>query len=142
MTRAMLITVLFRLEGSPAVTGVSNFADVQSGQWYSDAITWASTRRIISGYGSGLYGVNDPITREQMAVILYRYACYKGDDVTKTADLSRYTDAAAVSPWAEDAMGWANAGGLVAGTTATMLAPTERATRAQVATILMRFVGS
>ena len=142
MTRAMLITVLFRLEGSPAVTGVSGFEDVQSGQWYSNAVIWASNRQIVSGYDSGLYGVNDPITREQLAVILYRYACYKGDDVTKTVDLSHYTDAATVSPWAEDAMGWANAGGLMAGTTATMLAPTECATRAQVATILMRFVGS
>jgi len=139
MTRAMLVTALYRLEGKPAVTGANSFTDVQSGQWYTDAVTWASANKIVSGYGGGLFGTNDNITREQMTAILYRYAQYKSYGVTKTADLRDYTDASNIGAWATDAMKWANAAGLITGTTATKLSPTGNATRAQAATILMRF---
>ena len=140
MTRSMLVTVLYRLEGEPAVTGESGFTDIPGGRWDSDAVTWASANQIVSGYGDGRYGANDPIMREQLAAILYRYTQYKGHDVTKTADLKHYTDASSLSPWAEDAVKWANAEGLITGTAATILAPTDGATRAQVATSLMRFL--
>ncbi len=140
MTRAMLVTVLYRLEGQPSVTGANSFSDVESGQWYTDAVLWANANGIVTGYGSGQFGTNDSITREQMAAILYNYAKHKGYDVTATADLSAYTDAAEISGWAQSAMQWANAGGLIAGTTPATLEPAGTATRAQVASILMRFV--
>lgn len=139
MTRAMLVTVLYRLEGKPAVTGTNGFADVRSGQWYTGAVTWANANRIVSGYGGGLFGTNDNLTREQTAAILYRYAQYKGCDVAGPADLKDFTDASSVSTWAKDAMGWANAAGLITGTTSVTLSPADSATRAQVAVILMRF---
>ncbi len=140
MTRAMLVTVLYRLEGKPAVTGESGFTDVPDGRWDCDAVVWASANQIASGYGGGRYGANDPVTREQLAAILYRYARYKNGDVTKTADLRPYTDASSLSPWSKDAMQWANAEGLITGTTATALSPAEGASRAQVATVLMRLL--
>ncbi len=140
MTRAMLVTVLYRLEGKPAVSGTSSFTDVKSGEWYTDAIHWASANKIVSGYGDGLFGTNDSVTREQMAVILMNYAKYKGYDVTKTTALKEYTDAASIDSWAVPAMTWAVAEGLIKGTAATTLSPTGAASRAQVATILMRFV--
>ena len=138
-TRAMIVTILHRLEGEPT-TGTSAFTDVAAGQWYTDAVAWASANRIVEGYGNGRFGPNDTITREQMATILYRYAQSKGYNVSSTGDLSGYTDAAQVSDWAQTAMGWANAQGLITGNTATTLNPTGSATRAEVATILMRFV--
>jgi hypothetical protein len=140
MTRAMLVTVLYRLEGEPAVTGGSSFTDVQDGQWYTNAVIWADANGVVTGYGGGLFGTNDSVTREQMAVILYNYAQYKDYDVTKTAELLSYTDASFVDSWALPAMQWANAEGLITGMTATTLSPTGSATRAQVATILMRLV--
>ncbi len=140
MTRAMLVTVLYRLEGQPSVNGADSFTDVESGQWYTNAVLWASAEGIVAGYGGGQFGTNDSITREQMAAILHRYAQHKGCDVTATADLVSYTDAAEISGWAQSAMQWANAGGLIAGTTPATLDPAGTATRAQVASILMRFV--
>ncbi len=139
MTRAMLVTVLHRLDGKPAVAAANSFSDVAAGQWYTDAVVWANTNDIVSGYGNGRFGTNDPITREQMAAILYRYAEYKGYDVAKAAELTKFTDAASVSPWADSAMKWAVAEGLISGMTDTTLAPVGSATRAQVASILMRF---
>jgi len=140
MTRAMLVTVLYRLEGSPIVTGQSSFSDVRDNEWYTDAVTWASANNIATGYGINLFGTNDPVTREQMATILYRYAGYKDYDVTKMTDLAAYADAPEISDWAVDALKWANAEGLITGRTASTLAPGGSATRAEVATILMRFV--
>ena len=138
-TRAMIVTMLYRLENEPAAAA-SSFTDVPAGQWYTDAVAWAASNAIVGGYGNGLFGPNDAITREQMAAILYRYAQFKGYDVSSVGDLSRYTDAGQVSAWAQSAMGWANAQGLITGNTATTLNPTASATRAEVATILMRFV--
>lgn len=138
-TRAMIVTILHRLENQPA-SGSSTFTDVPAGQWYTNAVAWAAANGIVDGYGDGRFGPNDTITREQMAAILYRYAQFKGYDVSNTGNLSGYTDAAQVSEWARTAMGWANAQGLITGNTATTLNPTGSATRAEVATILMRFV--
>ena len=140
MTRAMLVTVLYRLEGEPPVTGANSFTVVGSGQWYTDAVLWANAKGIVAGYGGGLFGAGDSITRQQMAAILHRYASHKGYDVTAAADLSAYTDASEVSDWAETAMKWAKAEGLITGRTASTLAPEGSATRAEVAAILQRFV--
>lgn len=138
-TRGMIVTILYRLEGTPAVPGASGFTDVTAGQYYTDAVAWAAANNIVGGYGNGLFGPNDTITREQMAAILYRYAQYKGYDVTASADLSGYSDVAQVSSYALAALQWANAEGLVNGTSDTTLTPGGSATRAQVAVILMRF---
>jgi hypothetical protein len=140
MTRAMLVTVLYRLEGSPAVTGTNGFSDVKSGQWYTDAIIWANEKGIVSGLGNGLFGTNNDVTREQMATILYNYAKYKGYNTAKTAELKTFTDASAVSAWAQPAVKWASAEGLVTGRTAATLVPKGNATRAEVAAIFQRFI--
>ena len=139
MTRAMLVTVLHRLEGRPAVTGTNSFSDVKSGEWYTDAVIWATANGIVGGYGNDLFGTDDPITREQMATMLLRYAAYKKYDTAKANDLAGFTDSISIASYALDAMKWANAEGLITGRTATTLAPTGTATRAEVATILMRF---
>ena len=138
-TRAMIVTILYRLEGSPAVTGTSAFVDVPAGQWYTDAVNWAAANQIVKGTSATTFAPNDSITREQMAAILYRYAQYKGYDVTKKADLSGYSDNGQVSAYARDALAWANAAKLINGVTNTTLAPQGNATRAQVSAILHRF---
>lgn len=138
-TRAMIVTILYRLEGSPAVTGTSAFVDVPAGQWYTDAVNWAAANQIVKGTSATTFAPNDSITREQMAAILYRYAQYKGYDVTKNADLSGYSDNGQVSAYAKDALAWANAAKLINGVTNTTLAPQGNATRAQVSAILHRF---
>lgn len=138
-TRAMIVTILYRLEGSPAVTGTSAFVDVPAGQWYTDAVNWAAANQIVKGTSATTFAPNDSITREQMAAILYRYAQYKGYDVTKKADLSGYSDNGQVSAYAKDALAWANAAKLINGVTNTTLVPQGNATRAQVSAILHRF---
>ena len=138
-TRAMIVTILYRLEGSPAVTSTSAFVDVPAGQWYTDAVNWAAANQIVKGTSATTFAPNDSITREQMAAILYRYAQYKGYDVTKKADLSGYSDNGQVSAYAKDALAWANAAKLINGVTNTTLAPQGNATRAQVSAILHRF---
>lgn len=138
-TRAMIVTILYRLEGSPAVTGTSAFVDVPAGQWYTDAVNWAAANQIVKGTSATTFAPNDSITREQMAAILYRYAQHKGYDVTKKADLSGYSDNGQVSAYAKDALAWANAAKLINGVTNTTLAPQGNATRAQVSAILHRF---
>ncbi len=140
MTRSMLVTVLYRMEGSPAVTTVNTFTDVDGGQWYTDAVIWANAGGIVTGYGEGKFGTNDPVTREQMAAIIYRYAQMKEYDVTKTTELTAYTDAASVSTWAEPAIKWAVSQGLITGTSGVTLSPAGMATRAQVAAILQRYI--
>ena len=123
---------------SPA--GVSSvFNDVADGQYYAKAVTWAAANGVVSGYGNGRFGPNDPITREQMAVILRGYARLNGMDVSAQADLSGYTDADKISPYAREAISWANACGLINGTSAVTLTPAGTATRAQAAVILRGF---
>ena len=140
LSRAMLVTILYRYEGMPEIAGSSRFTDVPSGQWYSDAIAWADENSIVSGYGDGRFGTNDDITREQLAVILYNYAKLKGLDLSETVDLAAYDDTGAISYWALDAMKWANATGLINGRNVTNLAPLGTTTRAEAATVLMRFI--
>ena len=137
-TRGMIVTILYRLENEPAVSGGSAFTDVENGAWYADAVAWAAANDIVNGTSATTFAPNSPITREQMAAILYRYAAYKGYDVSQKADLSGYTDAASISGYAKDALAWANAQKLITGVTDTTLNPQGSATRAQVATILMR----
>jgi len=129
-TRGMIVTILHRMEGTPSVTG-REFIDVPAGQYYSNAVAWASANGIISGYGNGLFGPNDAITREQLVTILYRYAQYKGYDTEPTGDISTFTDGNQVSPYAVEAMNWAIGAGLIFGVGNNI--------RAQVAAILMRF---
>jgi hypothetical protein len=142
MTRAMLATVLYRLAGEPAAAGAASFGDVPSGQWFTDAVAWASANGVISGYSASVFGANDAVTREQIAVLLYRYAKLMGYDVSATIDLSDYADADAVAEWAREAVAWANATGLITGRSANTLAPTGAATRAEVAAMLHRFANT
>ena len=139
LSRAMLVTTLYRQTGSPAVTGDMPFTDVPAGQWYTDAILWAARSEIVNGYGKGRFGPNDLLTREQMAAIMQRYAGLQGKDVSKEADLSGYTDAGTISGWALEGMRWANAAGLITGRTETTLVPRGNVTRAETAAILSRY---
>lgn len=138
-TRGMLVTVLHRMEGEPAVTAASVFEDVASGAYYANGVNWAQANGIVSGYGNGKFGPQDNITREQMAAILYRYAAFKGYDVTATTSLDAFTDTDSVSGYAVDPMKWAVANGLISGKGNGILDPKGEATRAQVAAILTRF---
>lgn len=138
-SRAMIVTILWRLEGKPAAAGQLSFTDVPYGQWYTDAIRWASEQGIVTGYSAETFGPNDTITREQMAAILYRYASVKGYDTTIKADLSTFGDYLSVSAWARDAMAWANASALINGMPGELLVPQGQANRGQTAAILHRF---
>ena len=137
-TRGMIVTILYRLEKEPTA-GTSPFTDVDANQWYAKAVAWAAANGVVNGTSATTFHPNDPITREQMAAILYRYASFKGYDVTQKADLAGFTDAAQISDYAKDPMAWANKAGLIGGVSATTLQPQGSAIRAQVATILMRF---
>lgn len=142
MTRAMLATVLYRMADEPAGVGENApFTDVVMDSWYTDAVAWANENGIISGYGNGLFGGNDSITREQLVVMLYRYAKFMKHDTAAAGDLSAFTDAGDASDWAVEALRWAYAEGLITGRTATTIVPQGTATRAEVATLLMRFGG-
>ena len=141
-TRGMIVTILYRLAGSPNIEDEIwgyPFQDVDADAWYATAVYWARMNGIVAGYSDELFGPDDTITREQMATILYRYAQYKGYDTTAKADLSKYTDATQVGSWALDAIRWANAEGLINGTSDTTLSPQGSATRSQAAMILTRF---
>lgn len=137
-TRGMIVTILYRLEGEPDAAA-SNFTDVAANMYYADAVAWAQANNIVNGITTTTFGPDNAITREQMAAILYRYAQFKGYDVTASNDLSSYTDASRISAYATTAMQWANAEGLITGNTTTTINPIGNATRAEVATILMRF---
>ena len=135
----MMAQILYNLEGRPSVSGESSFTDVASGTWYANAVAWAAGEDIVSGYGDGTFGPEDSITREQIASILYRYAQYKGYDVTQSGDLNTFTDGGQTSGWAETSMAWAVGSGLISGKGAGVLDPLGTATRAEVAQILMAF---
>ena len=139
VTRAMVATILRRIEGEPTAKQFSGFTDVAVGKWYSDAIAWSSENGIFTGYGSGMFGTNDPITREQLATILCRYAQYKACSLTDSAKLSSFTDAATVSGYAQTAMQWSVGSGMLKGGTDGKLLPQNTATRAELAAILHRF---
>jgi len=140
-TRAMIATMLYLMEKEPVVSGTNPFEDVADGQWYTKAITWAQQNKIVEGYNETTFGPNDNITREQMATILYRYAKYKGYDVSVGEDTNilSYEDALEVSEYALPAMQWACGAGLINGTSESTLSPKTGAARAQVAVIIHRF---
>ena len=140
LDRAMMAQILYNLEDNPAVNGGSAFGDVGSGSWYADAVAWASANSVITGYDNGNYGPNDSITREQMALMLYRYAALKGYDTTQSgAGLTGFVDAESVSSWASEAMTWAVNAGVINGKDGNRLDPQGTATRAEVAQVLMNF---
>ena len=136
LDRAMAAQLFYNLEGKPTVTGDSTFTDVTSGHWAVDAITWAAQNDIVAGIGGGLYDPDSNVTREQFAVMLYKYARFKGCDLTATGDLTQFPDAGSISSWAETALSWANGKGLINGNEDGTLAPGGTATRAQAASIL------
>lgn len=138
-TRAQIVTILHRLEGEPLVVETGSFNDVEADRWYTSAVEWAAGQGIVDGYGDGRFGPGDDITREQLAAILYRYARYKNLDLSAYGDISSFQDASSVSGWALQAMSWANGSGLVTGKEGNRLDPGGNATRAEAATILMRF---
>ena len=140
-SRSMIVTILYRLEGEPVVDDAMDFVDVAGDAWYTDAVRWAAGEGIVGGYGDGLFGPDDPVTREQLAAILYRYAVYKGYNVSVGEDTNilSYDDFADLSEYAIPAMQWACGAGIVNGTSESTLTPQGEATRAQVAAMLMRF---
>ena len=138
-TRAQLVTILYRLEGQPAVSGDLPFTDVEAGIWYTDAILWAAQNNIVNGVSDTEFAPGDDLTRQQLVTILYRYAESKGYDVSASADLSGYPDAGQVQDYAQPAMAWAVAENIIQGMEDGTLKPAGNASRAQIATILMRF---
>ena len=138
-TRAQLVTILYRLAGEPEVSGTSGFTDVEADTWYTDAVVWAAENGIVNGVSETEFAPGKDITREQLATILFRYAEAKGYDVSARADLSAYTDADQIQSYAAESVAWAVAEGLIQGFEDNTLRPAGNATRAQIATILMRF---
>ena len=138
-SRGMIVTILYRLEREPAAAKTVRFSDVSPDAWYADAVRWAGANGIVEGMGDGTFAPDQEITREQLAAILYRYARYKGYSADAACSIDGFSDAARVSAWAEDAMEWCYGSGLLTGMEHNTLVPQGRATRAQVAAILMRF---
>ena len=139
-TRGMMATILWRMEGSPAPKGKNSFTDVEAGKWYADAITWTAENGIFAGYGKDKFGPDDPITREQLAAIFYRYADYKGYDLTVKGNLDKFKDADKITDYAKTAMQWAVDSGLMKGKSGNLLDPQGTATRAEIAAMLHRFI--
>ena len=139
-TRGMMATILWRMEGSPAPKGKNSFTDVEAGKWYADAITWTAENSIFAGYGKDKFGPDDPITREQLAAIFYRYADCKGYDLTVKGNLDKFKDADKITDYAKTAMQWAVGSGLVKGKSGNLLDPQGTATRAEIAAMLHRFI--
>ena len=138
--RGMMATILWRMEGSPVPKGKNSFTDVEAGKWYADAITWTAENGIFAGYSKDKFGPDDPITREQLAAIFYRYADYKGYDLTVKGDLDKFKDADKITDYAKTAMQWAVGSGLMKGKSGNLLDPQGTATRAEIAAMLHRFI--
>ena len=138
--RGMMATILWRMEGSPVPKGKNSFTDVEAGKWYADAITWTAENGIFAGYGKDKFGPDDSITREQLAAIFYRYADYKGYDLTVKGNLDKFKDADKITDYAKTAMQWAVGSGLVKGKSGNLLDPQGTATRAEIAAMLHRFI--
>ena len=144
-SRAMVAAILYRLEGEPSGTGEGGaFADVPADQWYTGAVAWCARTGLMSGYGGGLFGPGDSVTREQLVTVLYRCAQYKGWDVSVGEDTNilSYTDAFSISEWAIPAFQWACGAGIIDGKPGGSLDPRGKATRAELAAVLQRFVPS
>ena len=139
MSRAMLVTALYRMAGSPETTYEESFPDVPSDQYYSVAVTWAANNGIVNGYGDGTFRPGTNVTREQLATMLYNYASVLGLDTSDRADLTTYQDGTSVSGYAKEPMRWAVAKGILSGTAAGKLKAKNDATRAEVAKMLLRF---
>ena len=139
-TRGMMATILWRMEGSPVPKGKNSFTDVEAGKWYADAITWTAENGIFAGYGKDKFGPDDPITREQLAAIFYRYADYTGYDLTVKGNLDKFKDADKITDYAKTAMQWAVGSGLMKGKSGNLLDPQGTATRAEIAAMLHRFI--
>lgn len=139
LTRAMLSQILYAMEDKPAVSGAATFSDVAAGAWYADAVNWTAAQGIVAGMGENSFAPDAPVTREQLSLILYGYARYKGYDISASVSLSGYADRDSVAVWAADSMGWAVSEGLISGRPGGYLDPAGTATRAEVAQILMNF---
>ncbi len=139
MTRAMVVTVLYRMAGEPENKGEKNMTDVTSGVWYEDAVAWATEQGIVTGFSDGTFRGEEDITREQLAVILQRFSKYSGNELERSKELSNYQDSDSVSDYAKDAMAWAIGNQLIQGTSETELSPLANATRGQIAVIIMRY---
>lgn len=139
VSRAMLVTILYRYAGSPAVDGTSAFTDVAGDEWYADAVVWAAAQGIVEGFGDGTFGPQGLVSRQELATILYRFAARQGGIGLDEAELDGFEDAGDISEWAKAAMRWAVAQGLITGRSDTLLAPGGFSTRAEAATIFMRF---
>ena len=140
LTRGMLVTILYRMDGSTKVSGTAKFPDVKSTDYYSTAIKWAADRNIVSGYNNGKFGPNDNITREQLAVILRKYAKYKGKNVSSLANISSYKDANKVSSYAKTEVQWAIASGIISGKdNGTKIDPQGSASRAEAAAMITNY---
>ena len=138
-TRAQLVTILYRMEGQPVVSGDLPFTDVEAGTWYTNAVVWAAQNGIVNGVGDDTFAPGNDLTREQLVTILYRYAESKGYDVSASADLAGYPDGEEIQAYAREAMAWAVAENIIQGMEDDTLKPAGNASRAQIATILMRF---
>jgi hypothetical protein len=139
-TRAMLVTLLHRIEGAPAPGEAPAFEDVEAGKWYTDAVAWAAETGLVNGYDEHTFGVSDPITREQMATILCRYAAWKGEDVHSDQGLEHFADANEISAWALDSVRWAVERELLRGVSENEFSPQGSAARAQIAVLLDRYL--
>ena len=140
VTRGMMATILWRMEGSLAPKGENSFTDVEAGRWYADAITWAAENGIFAGYSMDKFGPDDPITREQLTAIFYRYADYKGYKLTVTGNLDKFEDADKITDYAKMVMQWAVGNGLIKGKSENLLDPQGTATRAEISAMLHRFI--
>ena len=138
LTRGMIVTVLYRMEGEPEVPKESIFTDVPAGEWYSDGVVWAASKGIVNGYGDGKYGPTDPVTREQRAAILNRYADFKGYAIE--TDALDAADAGSVSGWAADNVKWAASNGILETDEKGNIRPTEPASRAEIAHAIRAFL--
>ena len=139
LTRAEAVTVLWKLENRPQVSYQLNFDDVAEGQWFTEMVRWAVSKKIMAGNGDGTFGPNDPVSREQLAVILYNYSVYKGYDVTAKGNLSSFTDASRISSWATKALQWANGAKLMNGNGDGTINPTGKTKRCEFASMIMKF---
>ena len=138
VTRGTIAQILYAAEGKPAVSDSSKFADVKAGKWYANAVNWAADNGLVSGYGKGIFKPEDPVTREQMVAIMYKYSEMKGFDLTATADLSKFADQSQVSKWAINSMKWGVDHKIISGTNKG-IEPKGNATRAQIAVILQAY---
>ena len=141
LSRAMLVTILYRMDGEQAVSGSSTFTDVVKGSWYDKAVAWASANGIVTGYDANRFGPNDSVTRQQMASILWRYAKYKSLDVASNgAVMPDFPDRSQIASWAGEAVSWAYSRGVMGGRSDGRLDPNGKATRAEAAVMLYRFL--